>query len=396
VDDRAARDDLSFMREALHVAGRIPRRPWPNPPVGALVVLDGRIVGRGAHHGAGAAHAEMVALDQAGPRARGATLYCTLEPCNHQGRTPPCAPRVASSGIGRLVVAVIDPNPHVAGRGLDVVRDAGIEVTVGVAAEEALELVWPFVITAAFERPFVVLKTATSLDGRFAPTSRRAEGGPAYLTGPEARHDVHRLRRWSDVVLVGKRTKEVDEPQLNGRLTTDCDACPAAEPLPAYVDTDLTLTAGWPGRAHWVFAGVSSAPVDRQQDVERQHGTVVLCDERDGHVAPEALVDAFARRGGHCLLIEGGPTLAAACLQAGIVDRCISYVAPQVLGDGVSWPSWIMPGDGAHAATLFTLTRVMRSGPDAKLVFDRADFAQALARVSGGVGTVFQQSITTP
>lgn len=211
-----------------------------------------------------------MALDQAGPRAGGATLYCTLEPCNHEGRTPPCAPRVASSGIARLVVAITDPNPHVAGRGLDVVRDAGIEVTVGVAAEDALELVWPFVATAALERPFVVLKTATSLDGRFAAASRVACEGPNYLTGPEARRDVHRLRRWSDVVLVGRRTKQTDEPQLDGRLVTERDACPEAEPLPAYVDTHLTLTDGWPVRPHWVFAGARSAPPDRRRDVERQ------------------------------------------------------------------------------------------------------------------------------
>ena len=138
VDCPAKPEDTSFMAEALRLAARIPRRPWPNPPVGALVVRDHQVVGRGAHHGAGADHAEVIALREAGPRALGATLYCTLEPCNHHGRTPPCAPLVASSGITRLVVGVADPNPAVCGGGLARVREAGVEVHSGVMRELSL------------------------------------------------------------------------------------------------------------------------------------------------------------------------------------------------------------------------------------------------------------------
>jgi diaminohydroxyphosphoribosylaminopyrimidine deaminase / 5-amino-6-(5-phosphoribosylamino)uracil reductase len=370
--------DRQFMAEALRLAARIPRRPWPNPPVGALVVREGRVVGRGAHHGAGTDHAETVAFREAGASTRGATLYCTLEPCNHQGRTPPCAPAVLAAGIARVVVSMRDPNP-VSGGGLQRLREAGVETRLGVLAEGALDLVWPFVATEAFERPFVVLKTATSLDGFFArPPESHATAQPLYLTGPEARHDVHCLRRWCDVVLVGRQTMLVDAPQLDGRLVTQDDACPATEPIPAYVDTGLGLGAGWP-RPHWVFAGVQAAAGPRRHLVEKNGGAVVPCDELDGHVDPRSLVARFRERGGHVLLVEGGPSLAASFLRQGLVDRWITYVAPLVLGDGVRWPT-------GSAQGTFHLTRAERIGPDAKAVFDRLSFDDTLAAVGGEEG----------
>lgn len=391
VDRGASPEDNEFMAEAIRVAARIPGRPWPNPPVGALVVNDGRVVGRGAHHGAGSPHAEVLALADAGPRAAGATLYCTLEPCNHHGRTPPCAPQVAASGVRRVVIGASDPNPKVCGGGAEVLRAAGIDVAMRVRGDDALDLIWPFAATSAFERPFVLLKTATSLDGRFARPRVGPGDGPAYLTGLDARRDVHRLRRWCDVVLVGEGTMRADRPQLDGRLAGEGDECPATDPLPAYADTDLSCDGGWPRRPYWVFAGRASARPDRQRATERQHGTVVLCDEREGHVAPDALVAEFARRGGHCLMIEGGPTLAAAFLASGVVDRWISYVAPVVLGSGVSWPnpaasdragsSIASPGDSP-----FHVTRVERIGCDTKTVLDRIRFADPLVRLTAGEG----------
>jgi diaminohydroxyphosphoribosylaminopyrimidine deaminase/5-amino-6-(5-phosphoribosylamino)uracil reductase len=367
------------MAEALRLAARIPARPWPNPPVGALVVRDGRIVGRGAHHGAGTDHAEVVALRDADTLARGATLYCTLEPCNHEGRTPPCAPRIAGSGIARLVAAIRDPNPGVAGGGLARVLAAGVEVTLGVMAEEALETAWPFVCTGAFARPFVLLKTAVSLDGRFAPPSgQRATGEPAYLTSLAARREAHALRRWSDVVVVGERTMAEDRPRLDGRLAGDAEACPDLDPIPAYVDTDLSLQGGWP-RPFWVFAGAGRAADQARRGVEARGGTVVPCAERDGHVAPESLVTEFGRRGGHCLMVEGGPQLAAAFLDAGLVDRWVSYVAPSVLGEGPTWPA-------REARGAFELTRAGAVGADARLVLDREPFHATLADLSAPQG----------
>ncbi|MBE3095968.1 MAG: bifunctional diaminohydroxyphosphoribosylaminopyrimidine deaminase/5-amino-6-(5-phosphoribosylamino)uracil reductase RibD [Planctomycetes bacterium] len=370
-----APEDRHFMAEALHLAARIPRRPWPNPPVGALVVRDGRIVGRGAHHGPGLAHAEVLALEEAGALARDATLYCTLEPCTHTGRTPPCAPRVAASGVRRLVVAVGDPNPAVTGRGLDVLDSDSIDLTIGVLAESALGLIWPFAVTRAFERPFVVLKTATSLDGRFAPAGRPsgAQAAPLYLTGEEARRDVHRLRRWADVVLIGEGTLAADRPQLNGRLAGPEDDCPAADPAPGYVDTDLSYTGPWPADGGYVFFGRGRAGATARARAERSGMSLVACDERDGHVAPESLVQAAADGIGSVILIEGGPTIASAYLKAGLVDRWVRYTAPLVLGEGPAWPAWTHPQD-AGAAQRFCLTRVERLGPDVKTVFDRLAF----------------------
>lgn len=367
-------DDCRHLREAIHVAARIPGRTWPNPPVGALVVRDdGRVVGRGAHHGPGTRHAEVVALDEAGDQARGATLYSTLEPCNHHGRTPPCAPRVAGSGIRRLVVGIRDPNPSVAGGGLGVVRDAGIDVTLGVCGNEALELVWPFVATRGFARPFVLLKTATSLDGRFAPPGAPS-GTPAYLTGEDARREVHRMRRWSDLVLVGARTLRLDRPRLDARLVTDDDDCPAADPLRGYLDTDLSEEPCWTGS--WLAAaGCQAASAERVGVIQQAGGTVVRCAECEGGIAPASVVERVAAMGVHAVLLEGGPSVAAAFLAAGLVDRWVGFVAPTVLGAGPTWPS---PASVATAPRLFHLTRVDRSGRDVRLVHDRVSFDDTL------------------
>ena len=379
MDGRTAADDLVFMAEAMRFAGQLPRRPWPNPPVGAVVVCGGRIVGRGAHQGPGTAHAEVLALEEAGRQAVGATLYCTLEPCNHQGHTPPCAPRVAASGVQRVVVGIADPNPRVRGGGMGVLREAGLSVTLGRLASEALELVWPFAATCAFERPFVVLKTATSLDGRFAAVSA---DGPRYLTGIDARQDVHRLRRWCDAVLVGERTMEADRPSLDGRLVVGDAPCPREDPVPAYADGDLSWEGGEPDRPYWVFASRARATLDRRREVEHGGGRVVLCDDRDGHLAPESIVQEFASRGGHCLMVEGGPALAGSFLASGLVDRWVSYVAPVVLGAGATWPARPQANLPAALPARFQVTRVTSCGADVKVVADRASFADLLARLT--------------
>jgi diaminohydroxyphosphoribosylaminopyrimidine deaminase / 5-amino-6-(5-phosphoribosylamino)uracil reductase len=165
--------DLKYMTLALELAGRVRTRPWPNPPVGAVVVRDDVIVGRGSHQGPGTAHAERVALEQAGEQARAATLYVTLEPCNHRGRTEPCVPAVIDAGIKRVVFGTLDPNPHVCGGGLEALQAAGLDVEVGTAQEACRSLIKPFVMTRNFERPFLTLKTAFSRDGYTAPGSGR-------------------------------------------------------------------------------------------------------------------------------------------------------------------------------------------------------------------------------
>lgn len=362
--------DTRFMSVAHKAAQDLETRPWPNPPVGAVVVRDGEIVGLGAHRGPGTPHAEIVALEDAGDRARGATLYVTLEPCNHRGRTPACAPVVAASGIARLVVGVRDPNPDVAGGGLEVVRAAGVDITLGALGRGCLELIWPFVVTDGFRRPYVLLKTATTLDGRFAPGEDLA-GEPVYLTGAEALVEVGRLRRWSDAVLVGAGTVAADRPRLDGRHAPADPPTPRTDPRPACVDTRLERVGAWGREGVLAFCGA------RPHDVPGVE--VVACRERDGRVDLGDLLDRAHARGVHVLMVEGGPTLAAALLAEGRVDRWVQFLAPRVFGDGAGWPvAPVAPGAGDYS-----LTRALRMSADACLIWDRRDFAAERARLAG-------------
>jgi len=376
-------EDRRFMARALELAARLPRRPWPNPPVGALVVRDGEVVGEGAHLGPGEAHAERVALDRAGERARGATLYCTLEPCNHEGRTPPCAPTVVASGVVRVVVGVRDPNPTVSGGGLDALTAAGVTVALGVRARDCLELIWPFVCTENFRRPYVELKTAASLDGRFAPPASAA-GRPHYLTGAASRADVHRRRRWVDLVLVGEETARADRPRLDGRDLPADAPCPAAEPRAGYVDSDLSLAGGLGRGEGLVFHGEGARPGAERPPAGYQ---LVPCALRGDRVDPAALLTAARAEGIGAVMVEGGPTLAAAFLAAGCVDTWVHYVAPQVLGDGVTWPLTGEPGEqdetGGDDAGNWHLRSTQRFGADLRMIHDRRDFAAILAAVAG-------------
>ena len=370
--------DDAFMAEALRLAADIPVRPWPNPPVGAVVVRDGRIVGSGAHRGPGTPHAEVLALAEAGERARGATLYVTLEPCNHTGRTPPCAPAVAASGVTRVVVAMRDPNPQVKGGGCRFLREHGLVVHIGTGAAAALELAWPFAATDGFQRPFVELKSAVSLDGRFAPPpAARADRAPVYLTGEAARRLVHARRRWSDAVVIGEGTARADRPRLDGRLADGLPGVPGAEPVAVCLDTDLSWSGGL-GRAPFlVLAGENARRSPNLEAVSAAGGEVVFCREHDGRLDLVAALGALRARGLQALLFEGGPSLSAALLAAGVVDRWRQFVAPVVLGDGVGWGAATPP-----AAPGFTLTRCEAVAGDAMLVHDRAPFAARLDQVS--------------
>ncbi len=369
------------MAQALALARGTAKRTWPNPPVGALVVRNGEVVGRGAHQGAGTLHAEPVALAEAGDKAKGATLYVTLEPCNHQGRTAPCAPAVYASGVARVVVASRDPNPTVIGGGCRHLRDRGVEVTGGVMAAEALEMIWPFVVTNNFDRPYVELKTAHSLDGFFAPLpATRGEAAPVYLTGEPARLDVHQRRRRVDLVVVGKGTVAADRPLLDGRLAAGRSDVPAAEPTAAYVDTKLSWTDGFRRDQYVVFAGASARDAKTRKAIEADGGQIIFCREKSGRVDPADLVRQAAANNYLSLMIEGGPTLAAACLSAGVVDRWVRYQAPLILGAGVGWPDQFLPS--GQIDRNFHLTSSQPLGADLVTVHDRRKFADVLAAVT--------------
>jgi len=370
--------DTHFMSEAHRFARKLAARPWPNPPVGAVVVQGGEIVGRGAHCGPGTPHAEAAALDQAGERARGGTLYVTLEPCNHTGRTPPCAARVVRSGVARVVVGVRDPNPGVTGGGVEAIRAAGIRVDIGVLARGCLELIWPFVVTGAFARHFVLLKTAVTLDGCFAPADR-PPGEPFYLTCDESLDEVHRQRRWCDLVLVGAGTVRADRPRLDGRRATGSEWSPEQDPQPACVDADLAAAVAWRDDPFTVFTTAAADPA-RAEALRARGCEVVPCAAREGRVDPADLL-ARAHAAGHdVIMLEGGPRLAASFLRAGLVDRWLRFEAPMVLGEGRRWPA-----DFRLAAPAgFHLTRATRSDRDALTLWDRVPFLDQRRRLTGG------------
>jgi diaminohydroxyphosphoribosylaminopyrimidine deaminase/5-amino-6-(5-phosphoribosylamino)uracil reductase len=322
-----------FMRKALRLAERGRGRTSPNPMVGALVVDDcGVIVGRGAHEFAGGPHAEVIALQDAGKRARGATLYCTLEPCTHVGRTGPCAPLVADAGISRVVIAAEDPNPTAAG-GVRFLRDRGISVTTGVLSEEALEQNAPFVTRVTRGRPFVTMKIAISLDGRIAA----GQGVRTPLTGVPANRAVHRARAEVDAIAVGAGTVVTDDPLLTAR------GAYRFRPLVRIV-YDRHLLVSPSAR---LFGTLDAGPViivssaiaieeraDRAQAL-RHAGAELLPTAADG--TAESLQE-FARRGISSIIVEGGSRLHRAFWDAGLVDRVQMYVTDAVLGTaGVGW-----------------------------------------------------------
>jgi diaminohydroxyphosphoribosylaminopyrimidine deaminase / 5-amino-6-(5-phosphoribosylamino)uracil reductase len=333
--------DDAFMRRALSLAEEGIGLASPNPLVGAVVVSRGQVAGEGWHEGPGTHHAEVMALEQAGRRARGGTLYVTLEPCSHVGRTPPCAPAIREAGIARVVAAVGDPNPLVDGRGFALLRDAGIEVIVGVLESESRRLIAGFLKHTATGLPFVTLKMAASLDGKVAAR----DGSSRWITGEAARLDVHRLRAACDAVVVGAGTAVADDPLLTVRL----DGYRGRQPLRVVVDgsgrTPPTAAVLGPD-AQTLMATSSRAPERVRQEWGDTGSEVALFDADDG-VSLEALLETLGKRDVQTVLVEGGPTLAWSAVGAGLVDRVVLYVAPKLIG-GVGAPG-VLGGPGVDA-----------------------------------------------
>ena len=321
--------DVQFMRRALELAERARGLTSPNPLVGTVVVRNGIVVGEAFHERAGEAHAETKALAMAGEAARGATLYVTLEPCVHQGRTPPCAPAVVAAGIRRAVVATGDPNPLVAGRGLTVLREAGLDVRTGVLQAEAEAQNRVFLTAMRAGRPHVTLKAAITLDGKIAD----GQGGSRWITGEAARGEAHRLRSEADAIAVGIETVLQDDPELTVRLDRGWPREPYRVVLDSSARTPPTarlIHAGTPARA--LIAVAASAPVARIDALRAARATVVPCPTREGRVDIAALLgDLFAREV-RAVLVEGGAAVHGAFLDAGVVDRAAFFLAPLLLG----------------------------------------------------------------
>ncbi|MBK1691590.1 riboflavin biosynthesis protein RibD [Ectothiorhodospira mobilis] len=322
------------MGRALRLAARGLYTTDPNPRVGCVLVRDGQVVGEGFHARAGEPHAEVLALRAAGEAARGATAYVTLEPCSHHGRTPPCADALAAAGVARVVAAMVDPNPRVAGRGLARLRAAGVQVDSGLLAAEARDLNPGFVQRMERGRPWVRVKLAASLDGRTA----MANGESRWITGEAARADVQRLRARASVVLTAMGTVAADDPRLNLRLTPadlGIDG-PVRQPARVILDRQGQLAPGArlftaPGGPVWVFTAEEA--LERQRAaLETAGARVDAVPVRDGHLDLTAVLQALAAREVNEVHLEAGPTLAGALLQAGLMDECVLYLAPHLMG----------------------------------------------------------------
>ncbi len=318
--------DERYMARALALAARGRYTCHPNPRVGCVIVKAGAVVGEGWHEQAGEAHAEVRALAQAGPAAWGATVYVTLEPCCHQGRTPPCTDALIQAGVARVVAAMADPNPAIAGQGLEILQAAGIRVETGVQETAASELNAGFIARMTRGRPRVILKMAMSLDGRTA----LASGESRWITSEAARGDVHRQRAEAGTVLVGADTVLADDPQLNVRLPGRW-----RQPDRVVLDTHAHMPSearmlGQPGRTLVLTARPES---DNARALNAGGAEVIGVAQHDGHLDLKAALTALAEQGINAVLVEAGPQLAGAVMEAGLVDELLLYMAPNLLGD---------------------------------------------------------------
>ena len=327
-------DDHVYMTRSLALAERGLYTTDPNPRVGCVLVRDGRIVGEGWHRRAGEPHAEVLALREAGQRARGATAYVTLEPCCHHGRTPPCSDTLIHAGVARVVAALEDPNPRVAGKGLQQLAQAGIEVACGVLAAQAEALNPGFCMRMRRGRPLVRCKLAMSLDGRTA----MADGASRWITGEAARRDVQRLRARSSAVLTGIGTVLADDPALTVRAEQwPAGAAPdLRQPLRVVLDTHLRLPEAarvlqGPGRALIVTA-VERA--EARERLARAGAEIASVPGDEGAVDLAAVMFLLAQREVNEVLLEAGARLSGAMLRADLIDELVIYMAPHLMGGG--------------------------------------------------------------
>jgi diaminohydroxyphosphoribosylaminopyrimidine deaminase/5-amino-6-(5-phosphoribosylamino)uracil reductase len=348
--------DHAHMARALQLAGRGLFTTSPNPRVGCVIVRDGTVAGEGWHERAGTPHAEVHALQQAGEAARGATVYVTLEPCSHHGRTPPCAEALVKAGVARVVAAMRDPNPLVAGGGIDMLTLAGIRADVGLMETEARALNPGFISRMTRNRPWVRLKTASTLDGKTALEN----GASQWITGAAARADVQRLRARACAILTGSGTVRADDPKMTVR---DLDI--GRQPLRVIVDSALAT----PPTAAILPALIAchSADPARRAALEAAGAEVVALPDARGRVDLAGLLVLLAQRGVNELHVEAGAGLNGALLEAGLVDEWIAYVAPMAVGDAARGLFATAPLTALADASRFRLADVRQLGSDLRL-----------------------------
>ena len=334
----AADTDRRFMRRALALARRGLGRTAPNPAVGAVIVKDGAVLATGYHRGAGKAHAEIEALRRAGAGAAGGTMYVTLEPCNHHGRTPPCTEAIVAGGLRRVVVGMGDPNPGVAGGGCEMLRRSGVDVHEGVLGAECRRMNEAFVKFVTTGRPMVTAKTALTLDG-FTAT---ASGDSKWITCARSRRLAHRLRDQADAVMVGVGTVLADDP----RLTVRAVARKTPQPLRIIVDTRLrtpetSAVVACHDPCRTLIAVGGDVPSGRLKAFIDAGVSLVKCPAGPGGIDMNALLDILASRSIVSVLVEGGSRLLGSMFRAGLIDKVHVFSAPVLLGgdDGISMAS---------------------------------------------------------
>lgn len=318
-------NDEHFMQMALDLAVQGRGCTSPNPMVGAVVVKNGVVVGRGYHQFAGGAHAEVHAIDAAGVAARGATLYVNLEPCNHSGRTPPCTRKIVAAGLRRVVIAMRDPNPLVPGGGAEFLESQGVAIACGVCEEQARELNEVFVKYVRTGRPFVIAKCAATLDGRLAARS----GDSKWVSGEESRAYVHELRHAVDAILVGAGTIAADDPLLTARLK----GRPSRDPIRIILDTRMRTAptarvVNHDSAAETLLVVGREAPASARERMPAKGVRVIEAETRNGLLDLDRLMDQLGRMGVTSILIEGGSRTLGSAFRAGIVDKVCFFYAP--------------------------------------------------------------------
>jgi diaminohydroxyphosphoribosylaminopyrimidine deaminase/5-amino-6-(5-phosphoribosylamino)uracil reductase len=324
-----------FMKKALALARRGLGSTSPNPVVGALVVKNGRVIGSGYHTRPGASHAEIEALSRAGDEAKGATLYVTLEPCNHYGRTPPCTEAILESGIRSAVVGMNDPNPHVRGGGCDYLRAHGVEVVCGVLEEECSSVNEVYIKYVTRDKPFVTVKGALTLDGWIATRT----GNSKWITNEKSRRFVHTLRKRNDAIMVGIDTIIADDPVLLPYLSKSS----APDPVRVIVDTSLRI----PSKSRvldkatstlTIVASGSNVSTAKRKAIEGQGARVVRCRMKNGQIDLSELLERLAEMSICSVLVEGGAALFSSFVRGRLVDKCYLFLAPKLLGGGDGIP----------------------------------------------------------
>ena len=349
--------DAAFMQRALALAAQGQGRTAPNPMVGAVLVGSAGVLAEGWHRAPGLPHAEVDALSKVGGRADGATLYVNLEPCCHTGRTPPCTEALLASGVRRIVVGMVDPDPRVRGRGIRALQDAGILVEVGLMAEECRRLNAPYLRARTRGRPLVALKAGVTLDGRIADEGGRSK----WITSAAARAVAHQLRDRHDAVLVGSGTLLADDPSLNTRIDGGRDA------RPVVLDSCLRMPAG----ARVLSAGRPPLVFCRDDAPERpelDQAMIVRVPGTPAGLDLELVLSDLVARGIHSVLVEGGAKVHRSLLEAGVVDRIHLFVAPTVLAGGPGWMGG--PPLALADAPRFQLVSADVVGPDVHLVLE--------------------------